>query len=209
MFAESLNQTPIITVKKRLLLSTLPLLAAGIMFISCKGEDGAVGPAGAKGDAGVQGTAGAKGDKGDAGTANVIYSEWTAIPATIAFKYGRKKEYSISVPKITSDVFDKGIVYTYARSGGSASTFQLPYFLTSDDGSMAYDCSVRIGQGWLYYGETWAGSGAVNSTWLNTEKTSYFSHIRYVIIPGGAAARVASVDYTDYESVKKYYNLPD
>lgn len=201
--------------KKRLLLSTLPLLAAGIMFISCKGEDGAVGPAGAKGDTGAQGTAGtqgtvgAKGDKGDAGTANVIYSEWTAIPETTTFKTARKKEYGISVPKITADVFNKGIVYAYARSGGSASAYQLPYFLTSDDGSMAYDCSVRITQGWFFYGETWAGTGAVNTAWINTEKTNYFSHIRYVIIPGGAAARVASVDYADYESVKKYYNLPD
>lgn len=195
--------------KKRLLLSGLPLLAAGIMFLSCKGEDGAVGPAGAKGDTGAQGVAGPKGDKGDDGTANVIYSEWTAIPVTTTFKTARKKEYGISVPKITADVFNKGIVYAYARSGGSASAFQLPYFISSEDGSSAYDCSVRITQGWFYYGETWAGTGAVNSTWINTEKTSYFSHIRYVIIPGGASARVASLDYSDYEAVKKHYNLPD
>jgi hypothetical protein len=200
--------------KKRLLLSTLPLLAAGIMIISCKGEDGAVGPAGAKGDTGAQGAAGAqgakgdKGDKGDAGTANVIYSDWIAIPATPFDKGGNYKEYSISAPKITKDVFDKGIVYAYARSGGSASAFQLPFY-NNLQANMVYDCRVRIAQGWFIYNETWAGSGAVNSTWINTEKTGYFSHIRYVIIPGGATARVASVDYTDYESVKKYYNLPD
>jgi hypothetical protein len=208
MFVQSLNQTPIITVKKRLLLSTLHLLAAGIMFISCKGEDGAVGPAGAKGDAGVQGTAGAKGDKGDAGTANVIYSEWTAIPLTPSYKDSKEKEYSISAPKITKDVFDKGLVYAYARSGGSATAFLLPYYNTYQAG-MTYNCSISISQGWVRYSEIWAGAGAVNSAWINSAKTTYFSHIRYVIIPGGASARVASVDYADYEAVKKYYNLPD
>jgi hypothetical protein len=190
--------------KKKLFISALSLLAVGVMFISCKGDEGAVGPGGAKGDAGAQGTAGAKGDKGDAGTANVIYSEWISIPATPFGKTSTEKEYSISAPKITKDVFDKGIVYSYARSGGSASAYQLPLLFPG-----LYNCSVRISQGWFFYAETWAGPGAVNSAWINSEKTNYFSHIRYVIIPSGVAARIASLDYTDYEAVKKHYNLPD
>lgn len=187
------------------------LLLSGSLFLSaCEGETGPQGPkgdsgaAGAKGDPGVKGDTGAPGAAGATGTANVIYSDWTAIPAKPDFKGSNYKEYGISAPKVTKAIFDSGLVYTYARSGGSASTYQLSYSFPN-----TYTCYVRLSQGWVMYGESWQGAGAVSSTWLNSDKTDYFTHIRYVIIPGGQKARVAGLDYSNYEEVKAFYTIPD
>ena len=198
--------------RKLFIVKICTILVAGLVLAGCEGKEGPQGPAGAqgaKGDPGINGTngakgdTGAKGDKGDTGTANVIYSDWLAIPATPNFKGSNYKEYAIAAPKITQEVFNSGLVYAYARSGGSASIYPLSYTFTN-----SYSCRIRIQQSWVIYGEDWV-SGTVNSTWINSDKTDYFSHIRYVIIPGGIKARVAGLDYSDYEAVKAYYGLED
>lgn len=181
------------------------VLLTGSLFLSgCEGEQGPEGPQGVKGDTGVTGVSGSQGPKGDPGTANVIYSDWLAIPAKPTFKGNDYKEYGIAAPLVTKEVFDGGMVYVYGRSGGSASTYQLPHSFRN-----AYTCRVRLSQGWIMYGEDWMGSGTVSATWLNSDKTDYFSHLRYIIIPGGQKARVAGLDYSDFKAVKKYYNIPE
>lgn len=192
------------------------LIVGGLFLAGCEGEVGPQGPQGAKGDtgaagpqgpqgpSGANGAQGATGAQGPAGTANVIYSDWTALPTTPSAKGSNYKEYAVSAPKLTKEVFDTGMVFVYARSGGSASMFQLPYTFVN-----SYTSSVRLTQGFVIYGEDWTGGGTVSATWLNAARTDYFSHIRYVIIPGGQKARVAGLDYSNYEVVKRYYNIQD
>lgn len=186
------------------------LLSGCLLLMGCEGEEGPQGPKGDKGDTGAPGAQGSKGDTGASGaagatgTANVIYSDWLAIPVKPNFKGSDYKEYGISAPKVTKEIFDNGMVYAYARSGGSASTFQLPYSFRN-----AYTCQIRLAQGWVFYSEDWMAPGTVSAAWLNNDKTDYFTHLRYIIIPGGQKARVAGLDYSNYEEVKRYYNIPE
>lgn len=202
-----------ITVKKKLLLSTFSLLAAGIMFLNCKGEDGAVGPAGAKGDNGTQGVAGAKGDKGDAGTANVIYSEWLPIPAPSGNTPNRKN-FAFTAPKLTQEILDKGHVYAYLKHNNGTTYAGLPYaskFVTATgEITGSYLSTILTGVGGISLNQDWLTPGTIASGFSEANGVlGGWTHLRYVIVPGGTAARVASVDNSNYEAVKAYYNLPD
>ncbi|CAG5008404.1 hypothetical protein DYBT9275_04259 [Dyadobacter sp. CECT 9275] len=180
------------------------------MFISCKGKDGAVGPAGAKGDPGAQGTAGAK---GETGTANVIYSEWLAIPAPAANTPVRKN-FSFMAPKITQEIVDKGHVYGYLKHSTGA-VVPLPYassytYTSTGEQAGSYLNTILVGLGGISLNQDWLTPGTVQPAFANaTGIVGGYVNFRYVIIPGGVSARVASLDYTDYEAVKKFYNLPD
>lgn len=182
------------------------ILIMGISLSACKKEAGPIGPQGPKGESGAPGATGAKGDKGDTGpkgdpgTANVIFSDWLPIPAKPTYRYNSEKEYAFNEPKITKEIFDKGTVHAYVRSGGSASIFQLPYTFYN-----GYVSQMRILEGYIIYGEQWV-SGTVNANWIKADKPDYFSHIRYVIIPGSVKAS-KNVDFNNYEAVKAHYNL--
>ncbi len=195
---------------KRITMS-LALVTTVTLFTGCEGPEGPQGPAGEKGTTGEKGATGAAGATGATGTANVIYSEWKAIPVVPSNRYDDEKMYRIVEPKITKEVFDSGYVQAYVRSGGSAWAYYLPQILTPSytgfNGNINF--YMNIVQGSLYYSELWVGPAAVNANWNKQDKPTYFSHIRYIIIPGGVKARVAGLDYSDYEAVKKYYSLPD
>jgi hypothetical protein len=200
--------------KSKLFLSMAALLVAGILFTGCEGKEGPPGPTGAqgqKGDTGATGPQGTEGATGATGTANVIYSDWKAVPVTPTHKYSSEKVYRIAESKITKEIFDKGLVMAYARSGGSTWAYYLPQTLTTSyhgfNGSINFFFNVVEGS--FYYCELWLSPTAVNSSWLAQDKPTYFSHVRYVILPGGVKARVKGLDYSNYEEVKKYYNIPD
>src|ERR1700722_18533344 len=80
---------------------TLVLLLAACSKASPKGATGATGQTGAQ---------------GPPGTANVIYYNWTAfnVPTWGGFDptYFRR-EYSINMPSITSQLLDQGVVLAY------------------------------------------------------------------------------------------------
>ena len=153
-----------------------------------------MGPAGTAGPTGVAGPTGAN---GAAGTANVIYSPWVSFPAssTTAAPY----LYNFTVTQITQDLLEKGVVLSFVRIAGTAGptseTFPLPYIFPS--GTTASNSEI--------YASYIVGNIKIRST-ISISGVGF----RYIIIPGGiAAGRQAAVDYTDYEAVKKYYNLPD
>jgi hypothetical protein len=199
--------------KKRLILSTLSLIAAGFIFIGCKGDDGAVGPAGAKGDTGAQGTAGTKGDKGDTGTANVIYSEWKALSDTAVASTFNRKNYNIAAPEITQNILDKGFVYAYVKT--TSSVIPLPYVnkyvYANQEVAGSYITTVIPHVGRISLNQDWMTPGAIPPSFADTKVVvGGYTHLRYVIIPGGLpAGRISGVDFTDYEAVKKFYNLAD
>lgn len=183
------------------------------MFSSCKGDEGAVGPAGAKGDAGAQGTAGAKGDKGDAGTANVIYSEWLPMPAQAAASLPGRKNFSFSAPKITQEIADRGLIYAYIKhsSGGFVPLpYADKYLLGNGNVYGSFLSTFLYGVGSISFNQDWLTPGDIPDGFATaTSVVGGYTHLRYVIVPGGVAARIASLDYMDYEAVKKHYNLPD
>jgi hypothetical protein len=171
----------------------LAVVAALIFMDACKVEKGDVGPigpagptgaTGATGAAGAVGAVGATGATGATGTANVIYSDWANVTFTGS---GTSWSGQIAAPKITQDILDKGLVKTYFKFG--TAVYEGNYANTPTGATIYYYLTV----GTINIRSTFAA----NYPW------------RYIIIPGGVGARRAAVDYTNYEEVKKYYNLPD
>ena len=149
---------------------------------SCKPGD--VGPKGDTGATGATGAAGPIGATGATGTANIIYSDWANVTFTGS---GTSWIGKITAPKITQEILDKGMVKAYFKFGSS--TYEGNYVNAPINASMYYFIDL----------------GAIN---IRANFNASYPW-RYIIVPGGVGARKAAVDYSDYEAVKKYYNLPD
>ncbi len=160
--------------------------------IGATGATGATGTTGAKGDKGDKGDTGATGATGATGTANVQYSDW--IPFTLTGTQSSNGTTNIILPKITQEVLDKYLIFSYIKFNISNWVYSLPLSFPSGGGK---DETVAVR---YYLGNVMITS---NVTYNNTS-------FRYVLVPGGVpTGRKAAVDYTDYEAVKKYYNLPN
>lgn len=178
------------------------LLAFSISFTSCTKE----GPQGPQGDQGPQGQKGDKGDpgqKGDPGNSNVIYSAWMDVA------YNNNGVATITAPKLTADILNKGIIKVYLNLDTDEDPFivALPCtipasFLFQDPAGMAdayVDVFFSTGQIFLTsnYDLTSPGDGSFR--------------VRYVLEPGTTNARKISpgLDWEDYKAVKQHFNLPD
>lgn len=185
---------------KKLTLQSLAalLLAVLISFSSCS-KEGPEGPAGAQGQQGAQGPQGPEGDQGEPGTANVIYSEWTTqdfLPDTI--HNGNVVDTVSYTALIEAERLDATMistgemkVYVNANTENDPTVFPLPY----NDGLIYIDVVFRIGE-----------------IYITSNVNLSDAPFRYVLIPGGTAARKAGpelVDWNNYNSVKKYLNLKD
>ncbi len=187
----------------------LLLLAATLTFISC-GKDGAAGPAGEqgqKGDKGDGGPAGPSGPKGDPGTANVIYSNWLTVtfkPDTVILN-GRIDTLGyyadIDAPKLTKEILNTGEVKIYINFNTAADPVitSIPY--RGENGAyinfVAYEKTIS-----LY--------SNLSASTITTGAGEKIQQYRYIIIPGGTAARSANaVDWKNYAAVKAYLGLKD
>ena len=180
---------------KRMMLQILAtfLVAIAISFSSCS-KEGPVGPQG------EQGPQGAQGPQGNPGTANVIYSNWTDtthwLPDTI--HNGAEIDtvsYTaiLSASKLDLTILNTGSVKVYADFNADATdptVLALPYL----SGSFYIDV--------LFY---------LNTIQLTSNVDFSGLPLRYILIPGGTAARKSGspVDWNDYNAVKKYLNLKD
>ena len=172
------------------------LVAIAISFSSCSKE----GPVGPQGEQGPQGAQGAQGPQGNPGTANVIYSNWTDtthwLPDTI--HNGAEIDtvsYTaiLSASKLDLTILNTGSVKVYADFNADATdptVLALPYL----SGSFYIDV--------LFY---------LNTIQLTSNVDFSGLPLRYILIPGGTAARKSGspVDWNDYNAVKKYLNLKD
>jgi hypothetical protein len=193
------------------------LMAVAIIFMdACKGEKGDVGPSGTAGVAGVAGPQGNVGVAGPQGTANVIYGTWqdmnnvnfwyrlsSLANAGIAYS-GRGWGCDIPAP-ITQDILDKGQVFVYAKFAPSFADTRV-YLLPNTFWGNWYT-QVNILPNKIYIQTIYDQAQTVPTTY---SPSSFLCIFRYIIIPGGVAGgRKANVDYSDYEAVKKAYNIPD
>ncbi len=179
-------------------LSFAVVMAMFILLDACKGEKGDIGPVGPMGTngangnngaTGATGVTGATGATGATGTANVSYSDWVNVTFVGS---GTSYIANVTAPKLTQDILDKGDVHIYWKIGSSV--YYIPYAQTI--GTTTYTIFQVLTVGNIRLTASYSG---ITGT-----------QIRYVIIPGGiAGGRRAAVDYSDYDAVKKYYNLPN
>jgi hypothetical protein len=177
--------------KLQFIFATLTSLSLVFLLAACAGPQGEVGPAGPQGAAGPQGVAGQTGAQGPAGTANVIYSEWK----TTTFNGSSTSQTGIiDAPKLTLEMRDKATVLVYVQIIFNG-TYLLPYYRAGDNRILA---NIQT-------------PGRIVIEAVGTEGVAFAraSTYRYIIIPGAVLGRKAAIDYSNYEEVKKAYNLPD
>ena len=188
------------------------MIALVFALASCKkGDPGAEGPTGqagidgsngADGATGPKGATGPQGPAGATGTANVIYSGWAYAKnfRDTTTDNSQLRAADLPAPKLTSEILEKGVVAVYLSFGGGV--YLLPY--TSYAGGKLNTISYlpRVG----HFIITRFTADNSNSVALST-----LLQYRYVIIPGGLSATAVAkhVNITDYESVRKFYQLKD
>jgi hypothetical protein len=165
-----------------------------IGIVSCS-KDGPAGPAGSTGPAGPQGASGPQRPAGQAGTANVIYSDWTdtltygllAAPDTIAG--------ALLAPSLTADILNNGEIKVYANLNTTADPFVVPLPL---------------------HGGFFLGDGGFVDVAFFTGEIDIISNrnidgllLRYILVPGGTHARMAKINWDNYNEVKAYLGLKD
>jgi hypothetical protein len=172
------------------------LMFSVVLGVTSCGKDGDAGPAGAAGAAGPKGDNGPKGDQGAPGAANVIYSEWLDVEYGVDSSAGIYF-VDIDADKITADVLNTGFVRVYINFGTPAApaVVSVPY---------AEESGVYI-KDYLLEGIIELVSNADASTVADNNGAKR-RQVRYVIIPGGTAARTAksAIDWNDYAKVKAY-----
>lgn len=190
--------------KLTLKITAIAFVAVNVLLTSCSKE----GPAGATGPAGAAGPAGAQGPKGNEGTANVIYSDWldvgfsadTVHIGSVIDTIGYFA--SIDIPKLDNEILTSGEIKLYVNTNTADEPFisPLPYFSIYDGVSIEP----------VYYLNTVELYSNIDAGTITFQGVKYQQY-RYILIPGGTAARKAgpAVDWNDYNQVKKYLNLKD
>src|SRR4030095_12955543 len=176
------------------LLSYILSVVLVIAIASCD-KEGPAGPAGATGPAGPAGPAGSQGPAGAAGTANVIYSDWIdtvtygilADPDTIAG--------AITVPLLTTDILNQGEIKVYANLNTPADPLVV---------ALPWHGGFFLGEGGFV--EPVFFTGEID---IVTNRNLDGVPLRYILIPGGTHARMAKIDWNDYNQVKAYLGLKD
>jgi len=193
------------------LLRSLPLLlltTTTLFFASC-GKDGDPGADGPQGPAGSKGDKGDKGDPGAVGTANVIYSDWLDVaylPDTVHLAGGKIDTigwYSgIDVPKLSKTLLSTGEVKVYMNLNEASDPVIMPLPYSDEDGNI-----IRF----IAYEKTIEFYSNIEEAGTYVDGGLKYQQYRYVLIPGGTAARTAtgSVDWNNYKSVQAFLGLKD
>ncbi|WP_428656182.1 collagen-like triple helix repeat-containing protein [Runella sp.] len=200
---------------KKLSFLSAALLSASMLCLltACPSPTGEVGPKGDKGDTGDQGPQGVAGPQGATGTANVIYSSWfttTSWQTRTSLGNIRQFYYDKSAAGITASILTNGVVLVYGKLNGYVSTLDLNEKVIQLPYTVLYNSTSDEADFWSFR----ATAGNLRIVFENN-KNSYTSistayQFRYIIIPGGVAGgRKAAIDYSNYEAVKRAYNLPD
>jgi hypothetical protein len=174
---------------------SLVLLATGCK----KGDEGPAGPAGPAGPNGPQGP------KGDTGVANVIYSPWFDVTYTAQTNQAGDTVFfyfsNVNIPKLTNAILNTGEAKMFINWGTDATPEIDPLPLLDPIFGISITTTFSAGKVLLLGNDDW---GTFTSTQDNLKHNRY----RYILIPGGVPARWA-IDWNNYESVKKLFNLPD
>ncbi|MBD2755373.1 collagen-like triple helix repeat-containing protein [Spirosoma validum] len=182
----------------QLLRTLLLAFSITLFFVACKsgesgesGEPGPQGQAGPAGPTGATGPAGPQGPAGQNGNANVIQ-----------ISYGAKSwantvdaSVELNLTGVNADFVSKSAYFTYVTTG--TLWYSIPGGVSS-------------------YGEfrTYISPAATSTLFikrLTTGTVLSATAVRVVLIPANDLrnGRKAAVDYTNYEEVKQYYNLPN
>lgn len=180
------------------------VIAAIMLLASCKKGD--TGPAGAPGPAGP---AGPPGTTGPVGTANVIYSGWFNLDYNAETVNGDTVRFvaNIQAPKLVDSILSKGEIKVYFnfRTPSNPDVIPLPYF-----DPLYFDPPIVLNPD--YFPGLIVLTSNYNMGTFDENGEKRFQY-RYILIPGGTAARTApggkTIDWNNYKEVQAYLGLKD
>jgi hypothetical protein len=168
-----------------------------IISIGCEGPEGPTGPDGAQGP---QGEIGPEGPEGPPGTANVIYSDWITLsdleaPSDTSFLGRTYNKWEIPAPEITQEIIDQGVILVYFSLTGTI----LPLPTTFGGSNPIYITFAPFQPGTLSI-----LAQNLDNTTIGLNNDIQF---RYIIIPGGTAAKQALPDFSNYHETMEFYGI--
>jgi hypothetical protein len=186
------------------LLGLASIVAMFIFLDACKGEKGDVGPTGTTGTAGVAGPTGATGAigpigaTGATGNANVIQINYGSVTHT-----GSELFYNLT--GMTEAQINNSAYFVYVKTSANATIWnQIPGIILLS--GRRYDVTINTQPSGIanprFYVSRESGSSSGNEVFTNTK-------ILFIASNDIRNGRKAAVDFSDYEAVKKYYNLKD
>lgn len=175
--------------KRLLFMLALALCSA---FISgCEGPQGEIGP---QGEQGPKGDKGDKGDPGQPGTASAIQLSSGPI------KTDEEGFFALSLPLNAQSIalVEKGVVLLYAKN--SNLWFPLPGIVLFGE---------EITNFTFFYGVENTSLVLFLQELSEAPKVRDFQDLRLVLIPAQSGRLNAEIDLSNYEEVRKAYNLPE
>lgn len=127
-----------------------------------------------------------------------------SIARDISGSFTANNNYTIGT-NVTLQGADVVLVYRKTMDGNTAVWSQIPRTLYLNEGELDYDFDFTSGDVQIYAGggiNFPAQSQAFMNTYLNNQT------FRVVLVPA-SFAKNANVDYSNYESVAKYYNIQE
>lgn len=194
------------------------LIFAGMLAFTGCADDGDPGPKGDKGDTGEQGAQGQQGQQGEPGTANVSYSEWMRFDWNVSDEE-YYKAMEIDEPAITDAFLNEGgmlISFLKLSTAEHTQMTQLPMSNTNESLILAAITLADITPPFTIQNGVIVVLSSLNGNPIYDYESGNGGgySFRYILIPGGtplsSAGRLAQpVDFSDYEAVKAYYDIPD
>lgn len=179
------------------LISMLSIFVVSFMFIACEGDVGPEGPKGDSGTAGAVGPKGAQGDKGEPGAdgSSVVFVSNNA-GAEINAGVGAWAGWTLSSSQTTFAQAPSSVILVYLQMS-SGDWYRVPGPVIGTNGIHTFAVGVHD------------NGGMAQVRVIRTKGTGSlrFEAGRVVVIKSAPNARQATVDYDDYNAVKKYYNL--
>jgi hypothetical protein len=136
------------------------------------------------------------GPKGDTGVANALYSKWENVEfgGAILQSGDTVALGIIDAPKLTADILNKGTVHVYTNFNDADTTnptvVALPYLDPTGINPVFVNVQLAVGKIYLI---------------SNIDFSGYY---RYFILPGGVSTgRTQTIDWNNYEEVKKIFGL--
>lgn len=199
--------------RKTPILWILNVFIVSVLFVACEGDAGPQGPKGAPGETGAAGLTGPKGDPGVKGNKGATGKNGNAevvirlsdTQRTVVPGLNQGLTWYVAPELISPERVKSSAVFVYLRlSAPNAATEEwvaVPGSIFIPGGShQAFNYTIQYE----------ASRVAIDLYRTSGEGSLTFYVAKILFVPkASGSARQESIDYTDYNAVKKYYNLED
>lgn len=163
-------------------------------IIGCEGPEGPTGPQGLQGEQGPQG------QQGPEGTANVIYSDWITLsdleaPSDTTVLGRTYSKWEIPASELTQEIINQGTILVYFSLEGVV----LPLPTTFGGSNPIF----------ITYAPFQPGTLSILAQNLDNTTSGLNASIqfRYILIPGGTAAKQKQPDFSNYHETMEFYGI--